>query len=176
MSDIDGPVDGLAVLTAGLLILEAGLMMLEAHGELRTSADAVSQGSNESVASDPSVNMVHTYEPSLLVCTAPLIISVTEQNFPSPREPRYNAHAPPISLAYLRSPLRPFGMPFLNFSSAYRDAVARALDSPRSPSGSEFGGGWSSFGSDSVLYAGSEPSGGDDGAAIVRAALVASLT
>jgi hypothetical protein len=67
-------------------------------------------------------------------------------------------------------------MPFLNFSSAHRDAVAKALDSSRSPAGSEFGDGSSSFGSGSLYSAGSVMFGSEDDAAIVRAALAASLT
>jgi hypothetical protein len=92
--------------------------------------------------------------------------------------PSYDAHAPPISLAYLRSPLRPFGMPFLHFSSAHRDAVARVFDSSRSPAGSEleFGDGSSSSGTGGAYSAGSSVSGSGDDAAIVRAALAASLT
>ena len=48
----------MAVLTASLLILEAGLMMFEARDEPRAPLDTESEDSNESIVSDPSVNMV----------------------------------------------------------------------------------------------------------------------
>ena len=150
--------------------------MIEAHDEPRPPLDAESEDSSESIASDPSVNMVRAYWRSSVVWLTFLAVSVAEQDLLTPQAPRYDAHAPPISLAYLRSPLRPFGMPFLNFSSAHQDAVARALDSSRSPAASTFGDGLSSFGSDSVRYAESDFSGGDDDSVIIRAALAASLT
>jgi len=56
------PVDGVAVLTASLLILEAGLVMLEAHGDPRNPLETESEGSNGSVASDLSVNVVEVYK------------------------------------------------------------------------------------------------------------------
>jgi len=89
--------------------------------------------------------------------------------------PRYDAHAPPISLAYLRSALNPFGMPFLNFSSAHRDAVARAVHSSGSPAGSEFRDGLSCVGSGSEFSAGANIFGGEDDTAILQAVLAASL-
>jgi hypothetical protein len=57
----DGSEDGVGVLTACLLILDAGLMMLQAYGESRNSLDAENEDSNESVVSDPSVNLVEVY-------------------------------------------------------------------------------------------------------------------
>lgn len=63
---IDDPVDGVAVLTACFLMLEAGLMMLQAHDIPQSPHDAESESSNESVASDPSVNLVEVYK-SLIV-------------------------------------------------------------------------------------------------------------
>ena len=178
MSDSDDPADGMAVLTASLLILDAGLTMLEAHRGPRTPRDAESEDGDESTASDPSVEAAKVYKPFLITSIAFLTIPLIEQNVSTTRKPHYDVHAPPISLAYLRSPLRPFGMPFLNFSSTHRDAVARALDSPRSPrspAGSEFGDSLLSFGSGSMRSAGSAVSGGDRDAAILRAALAASL-
>jgi hypothetical protein len=175
MSDTDDAADGIAVVTAGLLVLEASLMMLEAHRESRRSLNAER---DESVASDPSVNLVEVYQRCLSVRVVLLTTSMTEQNFPTTRVPRYDAHAPPISLSYLRSPLRPFGMPFLGFSSTHRDAVARALESsrsPRSPAGSEFEDGSSSSVGGSVCSTGSAVSGGDDETTIFGAALTASL-
>ena len=63
----DNPVDGVAVLTASLFILEAGLMMLQARGKSQIGYDAESEGSSEgsseSFASDPSVNLVRVYNP-----------------------------------------------------------------------------------------------------------------
>jgi hypothetical protein len=59
----DDPVDGVAVLTAALFMLDAGLMMLGAQGKPRSPLDAESEGSNESVASDPPVNVVEVYKP-----------------------------------------------------------------------------------------------------------------
>lgn len=91
------------------------------------------------------------------------------------RSPCYDAHAPPISLAYLRSPFHPFGMPFLNFSSAHRDAVARTVHSSRSPAGSEFRDGSSCVGSGSECSAGANISGGEDSTAILQAVLAAGL-
>ena len=60
-------------------------------------------------------------------------------------------------------------MPFLNFSSAHRDAVARLfVDSP--------GPGTCSAYSAAAAAGAGVPSGEDDGAVIVRAALAARLT
>ena len=157
-------------------MLDAGLTIFGARDGPRTPLDVESEDSDKSVASDPSVNMVMVYERPLILRITLLTISMDAQNSLTPRSPRYDAHAPPISLAYLRSPLRPFGMPFLNFSSKHQDAVARALGSSRSPARSGSGDGLSNFGSDSARFTGSDHSGGDDGSAIIRAALDASLT
>jgi len=67
-------------------------------------------------------------------------------------------------------------MPFLNFSSAHRDAVARAFDSSRSPAGPKSGDSSPSISTGSAYSAGGGVSGSEDGSAILRAALAASLT
>ena len=100
---------------------------------------------------------------------------MAEQN-PAFHSTFYDAHAPPISLKYLLSPFNPFGMPFLHLSSAHRDAVARAFESSRSPTGSELRDGLSRLGGSRVYSAGANISGGEDGIAIVQAAIAARLT
>ena len=100
---------------------------------------------------------------------------MAEQN-PAFRSPFYDTHAPPISLKYLLSPFNPYGMPFLHFSSAHRDAVARAFESSRSHAGSEFRDGLSCLGGSGVYSSGANIPGSEDGTAIVRAAIAASLT
>ena len=77
----------MAVLTACLLILDAGLSMLEARDDPRPPLDAESEDSNESIASDPSVNMVKAYWRSSVVWLIFLAVSWPNSNCSPPRRP-----------------------------------------------------------------------------------------